>query len=75
MQCHNPLYECRTTHPALEVPGWNLNPTDPCHNYQITYRKKKYIVCVCVLVCMHECMCSSKNGWKVKEEEEERAAE
>lgn len=64
MQCHNPLYECRTTHPALEVPGWNLNPTDPCHNYQITYRKKKYILCVYVswYACMNACVAARMDG-------------
>lgn len=80
--CHNPHYQCRTTHPALKVPVWDLNPTEPpcppTPTLQITHRKKKkkkvfcVRVCVCVLVCMLECMCAAARRKMKEEEVEER---
>lgn len=66
--CHNPHYECRTTHLALKVPGWDLNLTDP-HPSNL---QKKFTLRVYVLVCMHEYMCAAARGGRKAMKEENR---
>lgn len=53
--CHNPRYECRTTHPALKVPDWDLNLTDP-RPHPSNHLQNKNEFCACVCVCWYACM-------------------